>query len=191
MTPRMSSEQRRLQLADAAIKIVAERGLRRLTAAEVATEVGIADGTIFRHFASMEELALAALDRIEVLLDDSMPPEGDEPLARVLDMFRRRAELLDARPDVAKLVHSDDLFNAAGEAGQHRRARMRRLTLDFVRACAEEAAARGDLVEWLQPAELAVILFGTQMALMRLGAARAGAVERERVWATVERLVRR
>ncbi|MFZ1613040.1 MAG: helix-turn-helix domain-containing protein, partial [Holophaga sp.] len=69
MTTRKSTQERRREIADAAIKIIGERGLREFTAAQLAREVGIKDGTIFRHFKDMNEIKLTVLDRLQELLE--------------------------------------------------------------------------------------------------------------------------
>ncbi len=64
MTIRMSTQERRIQITDAAIKIIGEKGLRAFTVAQIAQEVGIKDGTIFRHFNNKDEIVSAVLDNL-------------------------------------------------------------------------------------------------------------------------------
>ena len=47
---------RRQQIADAALEVIAELGLRGFTTQAVAARVGITDGTIFRHFKDKQEI---------------------------------------------------------------------------------------------------------------------------------------
>ena len=83
MTVRQPTEERRRQIADAALKVIAERGLGRFTTQAIAAEIGVTDATLFRHFASKEDIVLAALDRVEERLFEGFPPE-DPGAARAL-----------------------------------------------------------------------------------------------------------
>lgn len=83
MTVRKPTEERRREIAAAAIKIIGERGLREFTAAQLAEEVGIKDATIFRHFKDMNEVKEAALDRLQGLVDAAPDPMAANPLTRL------------------------------------------------------------------------------------------------------------
>ena len=94
MTVRQPTEERRRQIADAALKVIAERGLGRFTIQAIAAEIGVTDATLFRHFASKEDIVLAALDRVEERLFEGFPPEDADPLVRLERFFRFRASLV-------------------------------------------------------------------------------------------------
>ena len=71
---------RRREIADAALRVIAEHGLGRFTALAVAEAVGLTDAALFRHFASMDAIVLGAIDRVEEHLFEGFPPEGADPL---------------------------------------------------------------------------------------------------------------
>lgn len=50
----------RQQLLDAAVTVLSERGYARATTKEVARAAGVAEGTIYRHFANKQDLFKAA-----------------------------------------------------------------------------------------------------------------------------------
>lgn len=191
MTVHKPTEERQRQIADAALKVIAEQGLGRFTTAAIAAEVGITDGTLFRHFKNKEEIVLAAMDRVEEMIFEGFPPEDPDPMRRVRTFFSQRATLYEAHPQIATIVHSEDLVHAAGALGAQRVATWKKRLMDFVIACAEEASANGQIPEWLPPRNLAVIWFGTHIALTRFQASSEAAVTREQVWSNLERLIRR
>jgi len=92
MTTRMPTEQRRVQIADACMRLIGEKGLRAFTVAQIAQEVGIKDGSIFRHFKNKEEIVDAVLDRLEDILADTMPLPSDDPLERLSTFFSARVQ---------------------------------------------------------------------------------------------------
>jgi TetR/AcrR family transcriptional regulator len=73
---RMSSQDRRRQLLDVAIRLFSESGFSGTTTKEIALAAGVTEALIFRHFASKDELYAAILDfkasetGVEETLDD-------------------------------------------------------------------------------------------------------------------------
>ena len=58
------AEARRDQVLDAATRVFAERGFHKATIKQIASEAGVADGTIYNYFTDKSELLLDLLDRI-------------------------------------------------------------------------------------------------------------------------------
>ena len=112
---RLTGETRRQQIAEAALRIIAARGHGRLTAAELAREVGIADGTLFRHFKDMREIVALAVDTLrQLLLQDFPPPAGAPPLERLEQFVLSRVRLAQARPELYALAWGGRLAEATG-----------------------------------------------------------------------------
>ena len=59
-------------ILDAADRLLARYGYRKMTIDDVAKEVGIGKGTIYLHFKSKEEIALARVDRIVDRLNERL-----------------------------------------------------------------------------------------------------------------------
>ena len=188
MTRRLPTEQRRLQITDAALKVIAEQGLGRFTTQAIAAEVGITDGTLFRHFSSKEDIVLAALDRVEATLFEGFPPTDPDPLVRLEQLFRFRAALVWENPVIARFAFSEELPHAAGDAGARQVSSWKRRTLEFITACIADAQARGQLASGLIPGDLAIVVLGTLMALIKLGPAAGGPDAVDRMWAVIARL---
>ena len=174
---------RRLQIADAALGVIAAQGLGRFTTAAIAAEIGVTDGSLFRHFASKEEIVLAALDRAEERLFDGFPPDDALPLSRLERFFRHRAALVREAPVIARLAFSDELGHAAGPASAAQVEGWRARSLAFVAGCLEDARALGHAPAALESRAVALIVLGALMALSRLG---QGAPElTDAVWAAL------
>ncbi len=192
---RKPGDLRRREIADAALKIIAEQGLGRFTALAIARETGLSDGALFRHFASKEDIVLAAIDRVEEILFEGFPPAEPDPVARLGAFFRRRVAVIAENPGVARLVVSEDLARAAPPAGVKRVAAFRQRSSGFVVECLREAAVQGLLGPGVVPAEARVVVFGSLMALAHApNLAAAGAAPARLaadVWATLEGWLRR
>jgi AcrR family transcriptional regulator len=191
MTVRQPTEERRRQIADAALKIIAERGLGRFTTQAIAAEIGVTDGTLFRHFASKEDIVLAALDRVEERLFEGFPPEDADPLVRLERFFRFRASLVGANPVIARLAFSEELPHAAGPRGAQQVESWKQRSLDFIVSCVDEAAAQGRIPRGLPVREVGVMVLGTLIALVRFGELAAGPAAANRAWSVIERMIGR
>jgi len=140
-------------LADAAIHVVGEDGLRALTHRAVDTRAGLPQGTCSYHYPSRRALLAATLERIAVL--DRAEVEHGPDLAAVLAHWlgaartRTRARLIllldpEARADlteVADRLVSGFLDQATEVLGDRRRARLLVALLDGL---ALDDLVRGD-----------------------------------------------
>lgn len=59
---RMAAVDRRLQIAQTAMRLFSERGFRGTTTKEIAQAAGVSEAIIFRHFATKEDLYSAIID---------------------------------------------------------------------------------------------------------------------------------
>ena len=157
---------RRRQIAEAALDVIAERGLGCFTAKAVADRVGIADGSIFRHFANKQEIVLAAMDLVEKILFPIPESADAAPLSRLESFFRHRATVVGAGGSIGRLVFSNELAHAAGEEGRQRIRSWQRRSLRFVRERLGELHELGHLKQGLSPDEAARAIQGSLLALM-------------------------
>jgi AcrR family transcriptional regulator len=195
MAVRKTADFRRREIADAALRVIAEQGLGRFTALAIAGEVGVSDAALFRHFQTKEEIVLAAIDRLEEILFVGFPPAGRDPLERLGSFFRQRVAVIAEHPGVARLVASDVLSQAAPAAGVARVTEFRRRSVRFVRSCLAEAGREGLLADGVEPAEAEVLVIGAILALtQRRGSALTVSQDgslANRTWGVLERLLRR
>ena len=144
-TQRLPTAQRRRQIAEAALRIISTQGVHRLTAVALADRVGIADGTIFRHFSNKEEIVNTAIDLFQATLEGTFPPEDREPLERLRLFFVNRLTLARENPDFLRLAFNDRLAEAAGEVGAKRVAQLVERSVAFVHKCLAEAQERAEI----------------------------------------------
>lgn len=106
------------RIIDAALQVLAERGFEGFSVERVASESGIAKSTIYRRFATRDDLVAGVLDRISA--DFANPPEGADArtsLIFLLDRVRQAPGSVSGRilmhasadgvrnPGLAVLVH--------------------------------------------------------------------------------------
>ena len=95
---KLDTQIRREQIAEAALSLVADQGLRRLSVAAVARRVGLVPSGIYRHFKSKDEILAAVLDRIEARLLANVQRRARRE--------RRSAGVPQGRADAAHPLHS-------------------------------------------------------------------------------------
>lgn len=190
---RKPADDRRREIADAALRVIAAQGLGRFTSLAIAREVGLTDAALFRHFPSKEAIVDAAIDRVEDLLFEGFPPEADDPIERLGAFFRRRVAVIREHPGISSLVMSGELAKAGSAAGEERVAAFRRRSIELVRSCAEEASRRRLLAPGLGSEEAGVVVLGALLALAhsRLDEGRQpiGTLA-PRVWSALESFLR-
>lgn len=190
---RMKTEIRQRQIAEAALRVIAQQGLRRFTAATIAREVGISDGTLFRHFPDKDAIVVAALDHAEALLFEGFPPQHPDPIERLGLFFHQRLALVKANPAIVRLAMSDQLAQAAGGLGAERVANWKARSADFIRACLVEAKAQGQLRAGVSTGALCLVVLSSILSLGLAGSLARDGVESDsgEVWATVRALIAR
>jgi AcrR family transcriptional regulator len=101
LTP--SQQDRRERMLRAAAELAQEGGWDAVQMREVAQRSDVALGTLYRYFPSKEFLLVSVmLADIERLADRLAvrPPEGDDPVERVVDVLRRANRALQREPQV-------------------------------------------------------------------------------------------
>lgn len=93
--------ERRTRILAAAGKLAIEGGWDAVQMREVAQQADVALGTLYRYFPSKEFLLVSMMIAdIEALADrlSVKPPQGDEPVDRVIDVLGRAIRALQRRP---------------------------------------------------------------------------------------------
>lgn len=185
--PRRPTEERRQQIAEAALRIISGKGVHRLTAQELGREVGIADGTIFRHFKDKAEIVRAAIAHLEGVLFKNFPPEEEDPLERLRGFFIGRLTLVQQMPAVFLAAFSDRLEEAAGDDASVVRSLIER-SQAFVRQALREAQERGQVAPSMDLDALSLVVVGTLQAAAFAQQRRASKsrLDPSVVWQTLE-----
>ena len=142
---RLSKEVRRTQIARAALRLLGLYGANQLTTAQLAKEVGISEGAIFRHFENKLEIIDQAISLLESLLESSFPASELSPLQRLKEFFFARFQLLKEYPEIKEIVFSDQLIKIAGEKGAERVKNLLCKSINFLRDNIILARERGEI----------------------------------------------
>jgi AcrR family transcriptional regulator len=188
MRERLSGVERRTQIAEVALRLIARDGASALTAAALAGELGLSDAALFRHYTSMEAIVDAAIERFDELLAESLVRPEPQPLDALRGFFVHRLQLVRARPEVLRLAFNDRLADAAGRNGARRVQAMVTRSQAFVRDRLAQAQKAGEVRGDIPVEMLAWAVFGfiRGAALTSLAPPRSAISD---VWAALATLI--
>jgi len=170
VSQRRAAHDRRIEIAEAALRIIATRGIAELSTRSVAETVGLPTGAIFRHYESLDALLEGVVDRVEEVLRATYPPADLPPIERLQRFVDARLAAVGERSGILRLVVSEQFSLAlpAGAAAKLRRAvgETRAFLTDTIAEGQRAGELRADI-----PAELlAMVVMGT-MQMLALAAA--------------------
>lgn len=107
MAQRYDTRIRQQQVIQATLEIISQKGVSGLTTAEIARQVGIAEATIFRHFATKEEILAATICHIrDSLLSwsrDRIAKPGSS-MGKLGDILRFHLELFERNSGIPRII---------------------------------------------------------------------------------------
>lgn len=174
MATRKPTEVRRTEIADAALGVVAVRGIAALSTQVLADAVGLTTGALFKHFPSRDALLLGMAERVRDLLRGTYPEGGLPPRERLHRLAEARLALVAGSAGVLTLVLSEQFALALpDEAACVLRAAIAE-THSFVARALRDGQAEGSVRVDVAAEALAVLFMGAlQMTAL---ARRTGAV---------------
>src|SRR5918995_7258892 len=158
-TGREKRARTRAQILEAGAALLAERPLEALTVDVVVEAAGVAKGTFYYHFQSLEELAAAVGEKLGESFDELLAPARlglSDPVARICFGLTQFLEKAIAEPVWARLV-----VQSAQNPTEFARSVRANLKMDLI-----DAKAQGRL--GVQDVELAAdIVMGIWLQVMR------------------------
>ncbi len=153
---------RRAQIADAALKIVGEAGVKGLTTAALAREVGLSEAALYRHFRNKDEILLETIDRIGVGLREKLAEVMNSSIPcmeKIKKNFIYNLEHIERNKGIPRLVFSDQIHigndmlreKLLGNINGH---------IAKIEAMIRECQKRGTVRPELDPKSAAVMLLG-------------------------------
>jgi TetR/AcrR family transcriptional regulator, cholesterol catabolism regulator len=103
----VETAERKRRCIDAAVSLAAEGGYDAVQMRDVAARAEVALGTLYRHYASKDQLLLAAMAQQASTLRERLvhhPPRGDTPAQRVSDVLRRASRALERQPMLTRAM---------------------------------------------------------------------------------------
>lgn len=128
-TAHASSETRRQELLDAAAICIAQRGFGGTTIDHIAGQAGLSKGSVYRFFASKDDVLLALLDRLTQeaaeIVEAKIAPD-QHPLDRIRIRLRTMFEISSGSTNMSRVwfecyyhpIAKTRLIDSLGQSGQ-------------------------------------------------------------------------
>ncbi len=162
MSEKRDTEIRREQIAKAALSVVAGKGVRGLSIAAVAREVGLVPSALYRHFAGKDAILDAVLDLIGERLADHVTAvtlAHPDALSRLHDLHGRHMELIRSSNAIPRIVFSEEAYNG----NRRHRAKVVALVTRYLTRVSEiihHGQLQGELRSDLDPDAIATLFLG-------------------------------
>ena len=144
MPPSPDRADTRTRILDAAERLLAHYGYKKVTMEDIATEAGLGRRTIYSHFGSKEDLALASLDRtIDLLVAElsGLARAGDPPAERLHRMLVGRILFLFDREQAYSHALDEMFASIRSRYKEHREKYVRAEAAVFAEVLREGARA--------------------------------------------------
>lgn len=109
----MSKKNRKQQIIDAALKIMSEEGIQRLTVLRIAEEVGITDAALYRHFKSKNAIIEAAVQHVGQSLAARMSigiAQAAEPVDKLQEALRIHLKFFEENRGIPRILYSEAVY---------------------------------------------------------------------------------
>lgn len=188
---RRTHAERRPEIADAALRLIATRGVHELTVASLARELGLTGGALYRHFESTAEILEVAAARIAELLAATLPDPALPPLEWLEAFVRSRAKAVGGQAGVGRLLMSEQFALAMPKRALESLRGAVRQTVQAVSATIARGQAAGVIRRDLEALALVPVVLGAVqvLALAQSSAFQTRLTDPERTWSTLETLI--
>ena len=113
-TEKLNTDIRRAQITKATIKVIQKKGLKSLTIASIAKQIGIVPSAIYRHYKSKEQILIAVLELINqnFILNIKKAKENSRDSISILKLLldNQVKMMLDVSSIFVRILLSDEVF---------------------------------------------------------------------------------
>jgi len=159
---RLDTRIRKDQIAQAALQLIAAKGVRALSIAGVARKVGLVPSAIYRHFASKDEVLDATLEHLGQRLLSNVhlaAEETEDPVERLRRLLARHVRLIRENQAIPRVIFSEGIYGDRPE----RKARVHGIItryIDHIAGFVLEGQRAGRIRRDLDPHVAAVTFLG-------------------------------
>lgn len=119
---KLGTQVRRKQITQAALELVADGGLKKLSVAALARRIGLVPSALYRHFEDKGALLDAIVDLIECKLLDNVEAvclETTDSVERLYRLLLRHVKMIRENRGIPLIIFSQDFY--AGHTGRRKR----------------------------------------------------------------------
>ncbi|MCD6176276.1 MAG: TetR/AcrR family transcriptional regulator [Candidatus Cloacimonetes bacterium] len=104
--------ERQQQIVETAIKIIAQRGIQNLTIKNIASEIGISEPALYRHFSSKLEILKAVITYFQIKMQPALEKlnRSINSLNKIESFIIEHLKIISQNQDFAKVIFSEANF---------------------------------------------------------------------------------
>lgn len=159
----MNLTARQLEIIEVSVGLIAEKGIQNLTTKNLSDKIGISEAALYRHFSCKREILLTLLNMIENRFDQIISRINNEDISyaeKVEKIFLSRIEEFSKKPNIAKVIFSEEIFQNEPELSDKVYAIIRKTGKTFgyiIERAVEEGQIRSDV----SPQHISLIILGS------------------------------
>lgn len=159
---------RKMEIIEAAGKILTSAGVNGLTIKNLAKEMKFSESAIYRHFTSKEAIIVTMLDHLAVSLDEryALAMGGIEsPIDKLMVLFQNQFSFFKAHPYFVAAVFSDGLMEESFGINDSI-FRIMSVKIKYLQSIISEGQDEGFFIKSISPEDLTHIIMGSVRLFM-------------------------
>ena len=154
---------RQMEIINAAIDLIADNGIQKMTIKNLALKIGFAEGAIYRHFNSKMEILLGILtmfkDNKNSALSQMQSSTNTDALTKLQMLFQERFAHFNANPAIAAVIFSEEIFQNDKRLSKEV-FRIMQESQDIVRSVIENGQKTGQMRTDISAKQLSLLITG-------------------------------
>lgn len=139
--------QRQEEIINKAIKIIDQRGIQGLTIKNLAKEIGVTEGAIYRHFENKRQILTSILTLFQDKMDEfhtSDQLSGKTTFWKISSTLNHFRKLFEANPAIVSVIFAEEIFQNDNELSE-KVAGLIKKNQEFMLSLIKEGKANGEL----------------------------------------------
>lgn len=164
---RQSAEVRRHDMIEAAMEIIRQEGVAKLTTRSLSKAVGIAQPTLFLHFGNKSHVLVALVDAVQERMQREMAGldlAQLSPLERLKTVIRTHLGFIQKQPGIPRLLFSEEL-QSGDPVFRERMNQLVQFFLKFIAGLISAAQEVGEIRADIIPQQAACLLIAAVQGL--------------------------
>jgi len=162
---------RQIEIMEVATRIIDRQGIQELTTKNLATEIGLSEAALYRHFKSKNEIMLGLLDYFMLEMKERIATiaakEGRSPSELLKDIFTSQLKTFVQKPAIVSVIFSEGIFQFNKELMEKVSGMMEMMQVE-IDAIVKRGQQEGSFRDFVGPSTVSTIIMGSmRMAVMK------------------------
>jgi len=156
------SQNRKAEIINSAIELIAHEGIQNLTIKNLASRVGVTEGALYRHFTGKMEILISILETFDKMTDDLLDEIKNmsyTPIKRLELFFINRFVQFNANPEFASVIFAEEVFQNDPRLVE-RILKIMRKNDDFIKRVITAGQKEGEIRADVDPEQLSLVAMG-------------------------------